>query len=241
MSYFSNSNHNTDNLCYVLGPNYIRVNQSAVQRYNKRKRIINKEHKDLFNPVQNYLSSRHHVIPTAPIYKIYSENLKHQLDLRYMASLSISDGIRAHREKDIVKSICAKLKQHKLLIRVTDKSGIFCILQYKDHEQKAMEYREKTKAYKELSLNPFQETLNKVVRLLNDLHAKQKKVRAWQYNRMQVGLKKSKLAYMYFNPKTHKVIEQLHSLLKFHESKISQLYNYLPFGIYRMVHHFDQS
>lgn len=207
----------------ALGPNYIRVNQSAVQSYKQRKKIISREQTNLLKKVQNYLSSHHHVPPTLPIYNIYSKNLQCQLDCRYMASLSMSDAIRAQREKDIVKSICCKLKKHKLLIRVTDKSGVFCILQCKDHERKAIEYREKTKAYTELSFNPFQETSQKVVRLLNDLHAKQKKLRAWQYNRMIEDMKKSKLAYMYFNPKTHKVIQQLRYLTKFTNEKMSLL------------------
>ena len=145
MNCFCDSNNNADDLCNVLGPNYIRVNQSAVQSYKQRKRVISKEHSNLLKKVQDYLSSRHHVTSILPIYNIYSESLQHQLNLRYMASLSISDQIRAQREKDIVKSICYKLKQHKLLIRVTDKSRVFCVLRYEDHEQKAMEYREKNK------------------------------------------------------------------------------------------------
>ncbi|CAF1495235.1 unnamed protein product, partial [Adineta steineri] len=121
-----------------------------------------------------------------------------------MTSLSISDRIRVQREYKIVKSIRFKLKKYKLILRETDKSGVFCILRAIDHEQKVKEYRDKTKAYKELTSNPFEATLNKVIRLLNDLRAKPDKIRAWQQWEMVPNRKTCKLAYMYFNPKTHK-------------------------------------
>ncbi|CAF4400801.1 unnamed protein product, partial [Adineta steineri] len=121
-----------------------------------------------------------------------------------MTSLSLSDRIRVQRESKIVKSIQLKLKKYKLILRETDKSGVFCILRAMDHEQKVQEYRDKTKAYKELTSNPFEATLNKVIRLLNDLRAKQRKITAWQYKEMFPNVKTCKLAYMYFNPKTHK-------------------------------------
>jgi hypothetical protein len=79
----------------------------------------------------------------------------------------------------------------------------------KDHERKAMEHREKTKAYQELPSNPIATTLNRVIRLLNDLHGKQGKLKAWQHKEMWPNIKTCKLAYMYFNPKTHKVTTKL--------------------------------
>ncbi|CAF1496417.1 unnamed protein product, partial [Adineta steineri] len=121
-----------------------------------------------------------------------------------MTSLSISDRIRAQRECKIVKSIRLKLKKCKLILRETDKSGVFCILRAIDHEQKVKEYRDKTKAYKQLTSNPFEATLYKVTRLLNDLRVKSSKITAWQHKEMLPNGKTCKLAYMYFNPKTHK-------------------------------------
>ncbi|CAF1427583.1 unnamed protein product [Rotaria sordida] len=189
---------------FCKGPNYIRMNQSAVESCKKRKQLTKKEHDNIISKVKDYLATYHRIDRTLPIYDIYSENLQYCLDVRYMTPLSISDQIRAQREKNIVKSIHQKLKKYKHLVRVTDKSGVFCVLRTQDHEQKAIEYREKTKAYKELSSNPFEATLNKVIRLLNDLHAKHKKLRTWQYNEMCPNVKTCKLAYMYFNSKTHK-------------------------------------
>ncbi|CAF1497015.1 unnamed protein product, partial [Rotaria magnacalcarata] len=197
---FNDQEH--ENLC--KGPNYIRMNQSAVVSYKKRKQLTKKEHDKIIKQLKDYLAIYHRIDRTLPIYDIFSENLQQRLDLRYMAPLSMSSRIRAQREKNIVRSIHRKLKKYKHLVRVTDKSGVFCVLSTQDHEQKALEYREKTKAYKELSSNPFEATLNKVIRLLNDLHAKQGKLRAWQYNEMRPNVKTCKLAYMYFNPKTHK-------------------------------------
>jgi hypothetical protein len=65
----------------------------------------------------------------------------------------------------------------------------------KDDERKAMEYREKTKAYQELPSNPIGITLNRVIRLLNDLHAKQGKLNASQHKEMWSNIKTCKLAY----------------------------------------------
>ncbi|CAF1495611.1 unnamed protein product [Rotaria magnacalcarata] len=196
--------HNQEREHLSRGSNYIRMNQSAVVSYKKRKQLTKKEHDKIINQVKDYLAIYHRVDRTLPIYDIYSENLQQRLDLRYMAPLSMSSRIRAQREKNIVRSIHRKLKKYKHLVRVTEKSGVFCVLRTQDHEQKAIEYREKTKVYKELSSNRFEATLNKVIRLLNNLHAKQGKLRAWQYNEMRPNVKTCKLAYMYFNPKTHK-------------------------------------
>ena len=181
------------------------MNQSAVRSCKHREKTVKKEHDRIIGKVKDYLHTHHRIPRTQPIYNIYSEYLQNCLNLRYMTPLSMSDRIRAQREYNIVKSIQRKLKGYKLILRETDKSGVFCILRIEEHEQKAKEYREKTRAYEELSSNPFEATLNKVIRLLNDLHAKQKKISAKAYNRALPNAKTSKLAYMYFNPKTHKV------------------------------------
>jgi hypothetical protein len=66
-------------------------------------------------------------------------------------------------------------------------------------------YQQKTQAYVELPSNPLMETFYKVVRLLNDLNSK-KQIRVWQYKQMMPQKDKIKLAYLYFIPKSHKVI-----------------------------------
>jgi hypothetical protein len=88
---------------------------------------------------------------------------------------------------------------------VSDKSGVFHIGSKSDYDRKVLLYQDKTKAYVELPNDPLMETFNKVVRLLNDLNIKQQ-MRVWQYNKMMPKKDKIKLAYLYFIPKSHKVI-----------------------------------
>ncbi|CAF1241717.1 unnamed protein product [Rotaria sordida] len=56
-----------------------------------------------------------------------------------------------------------------LVLRKTDKSGVLHIGQAIDYRRKAMEYRQKTCAYEELSTNPLNDTFYKVIQLLNKL------------------------------------------------------------------------
>ena len=56
----------------------------------------------------------------------------------------------------------------------------------------------------ELSYNPFNEILDKVIQLLNKLVSK-KLILQWQYKKMVPDRAKCELAHLYFNPKTHKV------------------------------------
>jgi len=56
----------------------------------------------------------------------------------------------------------------------------------------------------ELSNNPFNEILDKVIQLLNHLRSK-KYILKWQYEQMMPDRTNSELAHLYFNPKTHKV------------------------------------
>ena len=61
-----------------------------------------------------------------------------------------------------------------------------------------------TNAFIELSENPFDEVLNKVIQLLNKLRG-EKLIFKWQYEEMMPDRTKCELAHLYFNPKTHKV------------------------------------
>jgi hypothetical protein len=100
-----------------------------------------------------------------------------------MTPVSYMDQIRAKQEREIVKSIRRKLRKRKLILRENDKDGNLYISQATAFEQKAIEYRTKTGAYKELSYNPLEEILIKVTRLLNDLHMKTKYLSAKQYKK----------------------------------------------------------
>ena len=147
------------------------------------------------------------ILSTARVFKLYSERLRAYLSLRYMAPISFIDRIRARRELKLIKSIRGKLKKHRLVLRETDKSGVFHIGPEMDYEQKATEYRMKTRAYEELPSNPhpLNEVFLKVGRLLNQLRSADK-IREWQRKKMMPIRTKTELAYMYFVPKTHKVV-----------------------------------
>ena len=172
---------------------------------DRRTELANAEHRAIMDRLKDHLVRYHRVARTKSIYNTYSEHLQQRINLRYMTPLSTSEQRQVHKELNLVRSIRRKLKKYKLMIRQTDKSGVFCVLRTSDHELKVKEYRDKTEAYRELPSNPFDDTIRKVTRLLNDLHKKYDKIRAGPYIEMWPNAMKCKLAYIYFNPKTHKV------------------------------------
>ncbi|CAM4949356.1 unnamed protein product [Rotaria socialis] len=90
-----------------------------------------------------------------------------------------------------------------LVIRVTDKGINFYIGSAIEFEKKAQKFFSDTNAFIELSSNPFNEILDKVMQLLNTLRGKDL-IRKWQYEQMMPDRTKCELAHLYFNPKTHK-------------------------------------
>ena len=167
---------------------------------------MQQEHDKIMKKTVEYLSEKCRTLPsTSPLVKQFSQRLHACLTLRYMTPLPYMDQIHAKQEREIVKSIRRKLKKAKLILRESDKGGNLYVGQVAAFEQKAVEYRMKTGAYEELSYNPLEEILIKVTRLLNDLHMKTKDLSPKQYKEMIPTRKEVRLAYMYFNPKTHKV------------------------------------
>ena len=142
---------------------------------------------------------------TSPLYTLYSDRLRSYLTQIYMTPLPLKEQIRALRELKIVKSIRRKLKKYKLILRETDKSGVLHIGRAIDYERKAVEYRQKTGAYEELTSNPFDDIICRVTRSLNQLKS-MNKISEWQRSRMAPVRKRTELAYKYFVPKSHKVI-----------------------------------
>ncbi|CAF5155877.1 unnamed protein product, partial [Rotaria sp. Silwood1] len=137
------------------------------------------------------------------LYNFYSERLRTYLLGLYMTPLPLKDHMRARRELKLIKSIRRKLNRYKLILRETDKSGVFHIGRASDYERKAIEYREKTGAYEELTSNPFNDIICAATQLLNQLKSI-KRISEWQRLKMMPGRKKTELAYMYFLPKAHK-------------------------------------
>jgi hypothetical protein len=172
--------------------------------------LVNKEHDAIMKKLKKNLPKNCPTIQsTSVLFKQFSQRLRAWLTLRYMTPLSFLDQIRAEREFNTAKSILHQLKEAHLLLRESDKGGNLCVVEASDLEQKAAEYRAKTGAYKELPANPVEDILLKVTRLLNDLHMKTKQLEKQHYKKMMPIRSKVKLAHMYYNPKTHKVIIEL--------------------------------
>ena len=189
-----------------LGGNYIRPNRTILRPYSERKKLVQEQHDEIMKKIVEHLSTHCRSLrSTSPLFKQFSQRLHACLTLRYMTPLPRIDQLRAKQEREIVKSIRRKLKKGKLVLRQSDKGGNLYVGRKSLFEEKATAYRTSTGAYEELSTNPLEEILSKVTRLLNDLHMKTKVLSAKQYKRMIPTRKDVRLAYMYFNPKTHKV------------------------------------
>jgi hypothetical protein len=193
---------------FYLGPVYIRPNQSWLLSQTKQKKWIEKEHKKMIDKIGSYLLRQYSIQSNYQIMTDLSAQLKTQLHQCYALSLSSRDVLRTRKDVRIMKSIRRKLKRNKLILRITDKSHIIYICRAIDFEKKVQAYRDKTKAYQELTSNPLEEILYKVTRLLNDLRAKNR-IQANQHEDMVPKRAKVRLAYMYFNPKVHKVKTKL--------------------------------
>jgi hypothetical protein len=141
----------------------------------------------------------------ASVFKQYKTNLQNYLHHCYFTPLSYKDQIQAKEQAKIIASIRMKIKQFNLIIRLTDKGNNFYIGSAIEFEKKVQKFFSDTNAFLELSTNPFNEILNKVIQLLNRLR-QEKLIFKWQYDKMMPDRTKCELAHLYFNPKTHKVL-----------------------------------
>ena len=85
-----------------------------------------------------------------------------------------------------------------------DKGHNFYIDRATQFQKKAQKFFSDTNAFMELSYNPFNEILNKVIRLPNPF-ASTKRILQYQCKQMMPDRTNCELAHLYFNPKTHKV------------------------------------
>ena len=157
------------------------------------------------NIITPYLVRVHYMSNTLPVIKKFSRQIETYLHQRCMAPLSYSDIYRIRREFNLIPSIQSRLSKDKYILCVSDKSGIFHIGYATDYEQKAELYRQKTGVYCELENDPLWIIFDKFVCLLNNLRSKDH-IRAWQLNKMMPKRDKVQLAYLYFIPKSHKVV-----------------------------------
>ncbi|CAM4946911.1 unnamed protein product [Rotaria socialis] len=169
-----------------LGPSCIRLNQSAIRPRKQQEIHIKKEHTNIDQKVIHHLTSQPHNMPLkSRILKTYSDDL-----------LTLEQAKTA-------LSIQRKIKKSNLILRVTDKGHNFYIGSAIEFDKKVQKFFQDTNAFVVLKENPFNEILDKVIHLLNQLHGK-KLILRWQYNKMMPNRTKSELAHLYFNPKTHK-------------------------------------
>ncbi|CAF4593673.1 unnamed protein product, partial [Rotaria socialis] len=167
-----------------LGPSYIRVNQSAIRPKCQQETEIKNEHKDIYSKVENHLTGYPHRIPrNNAIFKQYSDHLLDYLNQSYFTPLPYKDQYKSHEQAQILGSIRRIIQNMNLVIRVTDKGNNFYIGSVGEFEQKAQKFFSDTNAFIELSYNPFNEILDKVIQLLNTLRGKDL-IRKWQYEQM---------------------------------------------------------
>ena len=219
-----------------IGPSYIGVNQSAIRSRKEQEIEIQHEHDDIHGKVKRQLVEYPPYIPSGnKIFEIYSNELLVYLQQAYFTPLSFKDHIQARQQAQISASIRKKIQQHHLTIRVTDKSNNFYIGLTSEFKKKEQAYFNETNAYIQLMDNPFDEVLNKVIQLLNQLRSK-RFILKWQYDQMMPDPKQTQLAHLYFNPKTHKndipvrpIISSLHSattkISKFLDSIIRPIFD----------------
>ena len=190
--------------CFIKGQRYIRPNQSALRPYQRREKQLEQTLKDIKDKVKEQLTKYCRRIPPKPMIDRFTELLEERLRLRFMAPLSFIDQMRAQREYKLVKSIRRKVRKEKLILRVCDKGGGFYLMTKSEYERKASEYRQETNAYEEISYNPLEELITNVTNVLNHLRDTQQ-ITLYLYKRLVPNPNTIKQAYMYFNPKAHKV------------------------------------
>jgi hypothetical protein len=187
------------------GPSYITSNQSATHSRKQQENEIEKLHKEICEKVKCHLVQPPYRIPiTNPSLKQYSDHLRNYLNHCYFTPLSYKDQIQAQEQAHTIASIRKLIKTHKLILRQVDKGNTFYIGSASTFEEKVQKYFTETNAFMELSYNPFNETLEKVIAILNRL-CLEKLISKAQYKQMMPDGSKVELAHLYFNPKTHKV------------------------------------
>lgn len=215
-----------------LGPDYIRPNQSYLYSSERLENEMQREHKTIMETVTTHLVRLHRMPLASTIIEQFSQQLFVYLRERYLAPVSYLDAHRTRKQLKLIKTIQFRLKKYKYILRVTDKSGIFHLAHATDYERKADAYRQKTAAYIELENDPLSSVFDKVVRLLNDLHAKNH-IRTWQLEQMMPNREKTALAYLYFIPKPHKVRPIRHNSIL----TIMNVFSLLNIGRYSIETH----
>ena len=171
------------------GPSCIRLNQSATRPRKQQQAELVKIHKDIFQKLRSHMAEQQRMPTTSPILKQYSDHLLKYLNQCYFTPLSYREQLQAEEQASTAISIRKTLDKFKLILRLTDKGNNFYVGSAKDFEEKANKYFMDTNAFVELLQNPFNEILDKVCHLLNQLSSK-KLIQPWQCKKMLPDVKK---------------------------------------------------
>lgn len=201
----------------LAGPSYIRPNQSYLKKKEFVKKQMEHQHTTIIDCLTEKFRRQHQQKAMFSLLKEFSDELNVIFNQQRATSMTYQDIHRMKHDLKLLLSIKRKLKKLPLIIRQSDKSGVIHIGYKKDYDRKVLAYQEKTQAYIELSSNPLMETYEKVIQLLNELRNR-KQIQPWQYNKMLPKREKMQLAYLYFIPKPHKVIEFFLFFLKLQDS-----------------------
>jgi hypothetical protein len=136
--------------------------------------------------------------------KQYAIDLRHYLHQCYFTPLSYKDQIQAQEQAHTIASIQKIIKKRKLILHQVDKGSTFYLGSASEFEKKVQKYFNETNAFLKLSSNPFNETLEKVIALLNRF-CLEKLILSKQLEKMMPKRSEVELAHLYFNPKIHMV------------------------------------
>jgi hypothetical protein len=190
----------------ISGPSDIRSNQSAIRPQCQQVTEIETEHKDMYTKVKNHLIEHpHRMRKENQLFTQYSDHLLDYLNHAYATPLSYKDQLDTLEQAQIIGSIRQIITNMNLIIRLTDKGHNFYIGLASEFEEKVEKFFQDTNAFIELSENPFNEILDKVIQLLEKLQSN-KRILKWQFKEMIPDRNKCELAHLYFNPKTHILI-----------------------------------
>ena len=158
---------------FVVGPACISLNQSAIRPQCQQETEIKKEHTYIYEKVEKHLIKPPHRIPhTVPIFKQYSHRLNEHLHHSYATPFSYKDQLITLEQAQNVTLIRQIIKNMNLIIRLTDKGNNFYIGLASEFEKKVEKFFLDTNAFVELSYNPFNEVLDSVIQLLDQLQSK---------------------------------------------------------------------
>jgi hypothetical protein len=160
----------------------------------------------MYTKVKNHLIEHpHRMRKENQLFTQYSDHLLDYLNHAYATPLSYKDQLDTLEQAQIIGSIRQIITNMNLIIRLTDKGHNFYIGLASEFEEKVEKFFQDTNAFIELSENPFNEILDKVIQLLEKLQSN-KRILKWQFKEMIPDRNKCELAHLYFNPKTHILI-----------------------------------